>query len=182
MEKGWDNHCTVGRKMTQSKKYGYGFSALLKPIDLTAELQTLSGLNESVENEKAQFFSNPRPVPAYFSIAAALGLKHHEGTDVTLELEVVKRIIARESSLVTLETLGKRLVKMEALQRTTTALENEMLQLLATMREQTVRYLEALATWREQVTSFALVARRPCPALPCPAPFSPSLVPRGAGA
>ena len=117
-----------------AKKYGYAPHALLKQQDLLAELKTLAGLNDTIERERVHFLSQPKPMPAYFSIAASLGLIHHEGTDVNLELEVVKRIIARESLLLKLENLCRRLVKLEALQRTTTAVENELLLTLAEVR------------------------------------------------
>jgi hypothetical protein len=134
LEQGWDNHATIGRKSTAAKKYGYAPHALLKQQDLLSELKTLAGLSDQIERERVHFLNQPKPMPAYFSIAAALGLIHHEGTDVGLELEVVKRIIARESLLLKLENLCRRLVKLEALQRTTTAVENELLLTLAEVR------------------------------------------------
>ena len=154
LEKGWDNHLTVGRKVTHSKKYGYGPLALLKPVDLSIEKMTLEGTNVSIEKEKIEFFLQPKPMPSYFSIAAALGLDHHESTDVTKELDVVKHIITRESTLLKLENLCRKIMKWEALQRTATELENEVLNTMADMRDRTIEYIDALISWRQSAADF----------------------------
>ena len=154
LEKGWDNHLTVGRKVTHSRKYGYGPLALLKPVDLSIEKLTLEGTNVSIEKEKIEFVLQPKPMPSYFSIAAALGLDHHESTDVSKELDVVKHIITRESTLLKLENLCRKILKWEALQRTTTELENEVLNTMADMRDRTIEYIDALIAWRQSAADF----------------------------
>ena len=154
LEKGWDNHLTVGRKVTHSRKYGYGPLALLKPVDLSIEKLTLEGTNVTIEKEKMEFLLQPKPMPSYFSIAAALGLDHHESTDVTRELDVVKHIITRESTLLKLENLCRKILKWEALQRTTTELENEVLNTMADMRDRTIEYIDALIAWRQSAADF----------------------------
>lgn len=153
-ESGWDNHQTVGRKETTAKKYGYAPHTLLKPTLFKNELEKMEGLSAQIEYEKVHYFNQPKPMPSYFSIAASLGLIHHDNTDVNKELEVVKRIIVRESLLLTLEMLCRKLVRWEALQRTTTDLENDLLLTLADMRERTVEYIDALIVWRESAINY----------------------------
>ena len=148
-ESGWDNHQTVGRKETTAKKYGYAPHTLLKTTYFKNELEKMEGLSAQIEHERVHYFNQPKPMPSYFSIAASLGLVHHDNTDVNKELEVVKRIISRESLLLTLEMLCRKLVRWEALLRTTTELENDLLLTLADMRDRTVEYVDALIVWRE---------------------------------
>jgi hypothetical protein len=98
--------------------------------------------------------SRPKPRTAYSSISTTLRFKHHQGTDTVKELDVVKYILARESILLKLKNLCHEINQCDVLVQSSTALESELLDTLALMRETTTNYLDILTIWRESCTQY----------------------------
>jgi hypothetical protein len=73
------------------------------------------------------------------------GLKHYEGTDQNLEIDVVKIVLKRDGLLMKLKFL---LDKPDA-----NKLQLNILELLSEIRESTINYLQALCRWRQSFVS-----------------------------
>jgi hypothetical protein len=78
-------------------------------------------------------------------ISTILGFRHHIGTDVNLELKIVKIILVREGLLMSLKHLHEKTLRTNNIEKTCT----NILELLAQIRECTLNYLEALCLWRQ---------------------------------
>lgn len=165
LEKGYDNNLTlinVSRKIsTSSKQFGFTINEKSKsPFLSISELKPSPYENSYYRDDRDYTarsrpnFDQLRPQSAFSSITAALGFKHHQGTDQEKELGVLKIIISRESLILKLKSLCYKISQCNILVKSSTNLESELLDVLALMRTMATNYIEHLLVWRESTIDY----------------------------
>jgi hypothetical protein len=165
LEKGYDNNLTlinVSRKIsTSSKQFGFTINEKSKsPFHFVSELKPSPYENSYYRDDRDYTarsrpnFDQLRPQSAFSSITAALGFKHHQGTDQEKELGVLKIIISRESLILKLKSLCYKISQCNILVKSSTKLESELLDVLALMRTMATNYIEHLLVWRESIIDY----------------------------
>lgn len=97
----------------------------------------------------SDIYRRPKVQTPFSSITKTLGFSHHQGTDKSKELAVVKYILARESVLLKLKNLCTKISQCNILVQSSLNLESELLDTLALMRTTTTNFIEILTAWRE---------------------------------
>lgn len=97
---------------------------------------------ENYQRERQQNSTN-----TFSTIANTLGFKHHDGTDQSMELRVIKVIMIREGILMSLKYAA------ELAERQGNLKGNNLLELMSQLRESTLNYLEYLCLWRQSSQS-----------------------------
>jgi hypothetical protein len=116
----------------------------------------IKSINETEETQKVIDRSNrlrESSGDTFQQISSTLGFSHHDGTDRSLELKVVKVILVREGLLGSLRFL------VESAGKTNILNGPNILELLAQLREKTLNYLEALCLWRQSTNESELQPR-----------------------
>jgi hypothetical protein len=164
LEKGYDNNLNLinmSKKIsTSSKQFGFTINEKSKsPFSFVSELKPSYYENSYYRDDRNYTASRPnfdhsKPQSAFSSIIAALGFKHHQGTDQEKELGVLKIIISRESMILKIKSLCYKISQCDILVKSSTKLESELLDVLAQMRTMTTDYIEHLLTWRESIIDY----------------------------
>jgi hypothetical protein len=151
----------MSRKIsTSSKQFGFTINEKSKsPFSFVPELKPSYSENSYYRDDRNFTASRPnfehsRPQSAFFSITAALGFKHHQGTDQEKELGVLKIIISRESVILKVKSLCYKISQCDILVKSSTKLESELLDVLVQMRTMTTSYIEHLLAWRKSIINY----------------------------
>lgn len=135
LEKAWNNNVSLPsepRRMTQMTQDIKHFIVR----SMSDPIETLK-LVESFQRERKQ------STDALSKIFATFNFDHHDGTDQNLELRLIKVILVREGLLMSLKYCADKAKKHNSLEG------NNLLELLAQLRESTLNYLEYLCLWRQ---------------------------------
>lgn len=139
LEKAWNNNVSLPSEprrmiqMTQDIKH-FIVRSMSDPIETQK-------LVESFQRERKQ------STDALSKIFATFNFDHHEGTDQNLELRLIKVILVREGLLMSLKFCADKAKKNNSLEG------NNLLELLAQLRESTLNYLEYLCLWRQSAVA-----------------------------
>jgi hypothetical protein len=155
LEKSWNSNIRLLRDIAQPKRHAqmesdiksFVFKAVEGDPSFQAEKKAVIRLLKTASSND----SNRR-------IASTLNFVHHEGSDSSTEMKVVKIILARESTLMTLRHMNEKIAKF-ALVDDKSCLR--ILETLAQIRESTLNFLEALCVWRQSIPSGSTVSTRP---------------------
>jgi hypothetical protein len=134
-EKGWNNDVNYGtekRRLLQMSSDIKTF--ILRSMSDPFESQRVVEQEQRKRKDDANSFSK---------ISSTLGFVHHDGTDPTMELKVVKIIMIREGLIMNLQYLCQRAAANGGVEG------SNILELLFQLRETTLNYLEALCLWRQ---------------------------------
>lgn len=158
LEKGWNNKISIEkesrRSITMSEDIKDFLYASMTPKSTMQELGSpgLGAFSKSLKNSPSH---KSKSKNAFDTIANTFGFVHHAGTDQGLELKIIKRIVERESQIMKLVHLcepktatnpdGEIVLKPLA--------GSKILQLLTTIRDTTLDYLDYLQEWRTTAVS-----------------------------
>lgn len=109
----------------------------------------VKSMSDGTETQKLveSFQKERQTVDTFTSIASTLGFRHHEGTDSGMELRIIKVIMMRESLLMSLKFSAEQVERQGNLEG------NNLLPLMAQMRETTINYLSFLNLWRQTAST-----------------------------
>ena len=161
LEKGWNNHLFINPTgFTCANQYAFTPENNSRAFSSVSDHERFEQAASPVVRNRDVLLNRPKPLTAYASISTTLGFVHHEGTDQSKELDVIRNILARESIILKLQNLCHKISQCDILVQSSMVLESELLDTLALMRATTVKFLETVSIWRESADTFDLTKPR----------------------
>ena len=155
LEKGWNNHLSIGPVGSASiNQYAFTPDDNTRASDIMFDQDGYDQPGSPIAKSRNELLSRPKPLTAYASISTTLGFVHHEGTDQSKELDVIRYVLARESIILKLQNLCYKISQCDILVQSSMVLESELLDTLALMRATTVNFLEIISIWRKSADDF----------------------------
>lgn len=148
MERSWDPQVTQPGPPPQAWKSNTSPDLDLKELVINKRLPAVHSAKALPTRTTINSTCSSTP-SSFNSIAATFGFSHHIGTDKTLELDVLKAILRRESALANLhDTCTPKYSNKIFLQNDS---GTGVLDQLTSIRDVTVNLIEAVTTWRQSM-------------------------------
>lgn len=152
LEKSWNDNQRLLRDIAQPKRQTQMSADIKKFIFKSVEGDYMAADREAVLKSRKLATSG-----SYNRISSTFNFVHHEGSNNTMELKVVKIILVREDQLMGLRHLSSTPYGLAV--PTQSCLR--ILETLAQIRESTLNYLEALCAWRQSIPHVNVTSPRP---------------------
>ena len=154
LERGWNNQLVIGGQgqvalNSNSPTHKRNVASLLPPLKPFEE----AGDPSYLERRRKAMANRSNPPSTFTSISSTFGFRHHEGTDQSAELKVIKYILIREGLVMKLVHLCEKMNKGVLLGEKK-VVDSDILDTLAQIRDVTVNYIEMLCYWRESAVDF----------------------------